>query len=66
MFKILIGLVLLVVAGAFVYLVFRASARWDYSATEIDPMADIKTCPYCSEDVRKSALFCRHCKSNLD
>lgn len=66
MFKILIGLVFLIVTVAYMYLVFRAAVRWDYSATEIDPMADIKTCPYCSEDVSKSALFCPHCKSNLD
>lgn len=66
MFKILLSVVLLIVAMAFVYLVFRAVARWDYSTTEIDPMADTKTCPYCSEDVHKSELSCRHCKSNLD
>ena len=66
MLNMLIGGIGLISVVAAVYFVFRALARWYYGTTEMDPMADIQTCPYCLGDVPKDALVCPHCKSNLD
>ena len=30
-----------------------------------DPLIDVKTCPYCAEEVRSEAIKCKHCGSML-
>lgn len=33
---------------------------------DIQKPVDTKTCPYCTEDIKKAAVVCKHCGRNLE
>lgn len=43
----------------------KQAAQTQADGTQPAPNNDVKTCPYCGEQIKKIAVVCRYCNSNL-